>query len=149
MMMAREHARPEITDDDAWMRQAACRDSDPNLFHPTSITVYGASRQRPQHEQASIAQAKAICATCPVGGECERAAPDDTMSIRNGKLPEERNQRPTRINGTITCGTDAGYRAHYRRGDRGDNVCGPCREAHVVARNEWTERRMAASTVAP
>lgn len=132
--------RPDA-DPEAWRLDAACRGQDPNLFHPTSITQYGTNRQRPKLELKAIAWAREICASCPVGDECETAGATDHTSIRNGKLPEERNPHPTTVNGTDACGTDAGYRAHYRRGDRGDQVCRPCRNAHVVARNEWEERR--------
>lgn len=137
-MMARDTPGPDPAD---WRRQAACRGQDPDLFHPTPITQYAGHRTRPKLEAKAIAWAKAICASCPVGGDCEQDAAGDTMSIRNGKLPEERNPNPTSIDGRITCGTDAGYRAHYRRGDRGDDVCGPCREAHSEARFAWVANR--------
>ncbi len=137
MMMARDTPRPDPLD---WHQEAACRGQDPSLFHPTPITQYGSSRKRPKLEAKAIAWAKAICATCPVGAECEQEAAGDTLSIRNGKLPEERNALQT-SDGRLICGTDAGYRAHYRRGDRGDAVCGPCREAHSAARFEWMAGR--------
>lgn len=142
-MMSREHPRTEPED---WTLQAACRGLDPNLFHPAPISTYGSLRQRPKLEQRSIAWAKAICATCPVGDECENARPDDTLSIRNGKLPEERSINPVTANGHPACGTDAGFRAHYRRGDRGDDVCLPCKEAHSIAGYEWKERRREATS---
>lgn len=138
MMMARDTPRPDLDD---WTLTAACRGEDPNLFHPTPITQYAANRRRPAMELKAIAWAKAICATCPVGASCEAAGKGDTMSIRNGKLPEERNPHPTSVDGRYICGTDAGYRAHYRRGDRGADVCGPCRAAHAESRMEWVERR--------
>ena len=139
MMMAREHPRPD--EDTDWQTQAACRGLDPDLFHPHTLAWYGPNRQRSKIELRQIAQAKAICATCPVGPECEADHPYDTQSIRNGKLPEERSQNPTRSGGRPSCGTDAGYRAHYRRGDRGFDVCQPCKDAHSTAVIDWAERR--------
>lgn len=142
-MMAREHPRPD--EDTDWQTQAACRGLDPDLFHPHTLAWYGPSKQRSKVEQAQIVKAKATCATCPVGDDCEADHPSDVLSIRNGKLPEERSPNPTRTNGRPSCGTDAGYRAHYRRGDRGNDVCQACRDAHSVAVIDWAERRLAAS----
>lgn len=132
--------------DQDWRTNAACRGMDPNLFHPTPITQLGANRQRPKLEQRSIAWAKSICAGCPVGAECEADGTADAMSICNGKLPEERTANPATISGRYVCGTDAGYRAHYRRGDRGDDVCEPCRAAHRAARSDWEQRRLEATS---
>jgi WhiB family redox-sensing transcriptional regulator len=42
-----------------WREQAACRDSDPDLFFPTG-----------DEDVAKIAIAKAICASCPVEEDC-------------------------------------------------------------------------------
>lgn len=49
----------------AWVRQAACRDEDPELFFP--LTPGGPAL----HE---VARAKAVCARCEVRGECLRYA---------------------------------------------------------------------------
>ncbi|NJQ00248.1 WhiB family transcriptional regulator [Streptomyces zingiberis] len=44
-----------------WRQNAACRDSDPDLFFPV-----GTSGPALRQEQA----AKAMCASCPVSGAC-------------------------------------------------------------------------------
>lgn len=139
MMMAREH--PRTDQPEHWQSKAACLGLDPELFHPTPLSWYGSTKQRPKAEQKRIAKAKAVCASCPVGDECEADRPSDVLSIRNGKLPEERSPNPTSSGGRAACGTDAGYRAHYRRGDRGRDVCQLCRDAHSRAVIDWADRR--------
>jgi WhiB family transcriptional regulator, redox-sensing transcriptional regulator len=44
-----------------WRHRAACRDEDPELFFPVSETGPGARQ---------TAQAKVVCARCPVRAEC-------------------------------------------------------------------------------
>ena len=44
-----------------WRSAAACRSADPELFFP--ITAFGQALEQ-------VAQAKAICARCPVRREC-------------------------------------------------------------------------------
>ena len=134
-----------------WRDEAACSGSDPAIFHPNPISVYGASRSRPKMELRMIANAKAICATCAAGDECEAEGKlyGDSLSIRNAKLPEERGAGPIPRRGYEACGTDAGYRAHYRSGHRGDDICLACRAAHREVRADWQrERRNAARVTA-
>ncbi len=49
----------DMTDD--WRDRAACRDADPELFFPVSAIGPGARQ---------IAEAKAVCARCPVREQC-------------------------------------------------------------------------------
>ena len=51
---------PDSPDND-WMTKAACLDEDPDLFFPVGTT--GISL-------AQVAEAKAVCAWCPVRGRC-------------------------------------------------------------------------------
>lgn len=44
-----------------WMRRAACADTDPELFFPVSNEGPGATQR---------AEAKRVCAGCPVRAEC-------------------------------------------------------------------------------
>jgi WhiB family redox-sensing transcriptional regulator len=44
-----------------WRHRAGCRDTDPELFFPTGTTGPAADQ---------IQEAKAVCALCPVQGEC-------------------------------------------------------------------------------
>ncbi|KAA9161342.1 WhiB family transcriptional regulator [Amycolatopsis acidicola] len=50
-----------------WQHRAACRDEDPELFFPVSEMGPGARQ---------VAQAKAVCARCPVRAECLSSALD-------------------------------------------------------------------------
>lgn len=50
-----------------WQPQAACKDEDPELFFPVSQVGPGAIQ---------TAQAKAVCARCPVRAECLEFALD-------------------------------------------------------------------------
>lgn len=63
-----------------WRQRAACRASDPEVFFPLPGDLAG------------IAQAKAICAGCPVRGECLGAAlaGGDDEGVFGGYTPAER-----------------------------------------------------------
>jgi WhiB family transcriptional regulator, redox-sensing transcriptional regulator len=53
-----------------WWHRAACRDEDPELFFPVSEMGPGARQ---------VAQAKAVCARCPVRSECLTYALDNGL----------------------------------------------------------------------
>lgn len=53
----------------AWMKQAACRGCNPDLFFPT------------RGDNAQVKEAKAICARCPVRSECLEHALDTGESL--------------------------------------------------------------------
>jgi WhiB family redox-sensing transcriptional regulator len=81
--------RPVVVEDDgrqAWLDQAACRDSDPERFFPES------------GEQTKTAEAKAICASCPVHDQCLDLAVkaaggiDQDHGVFGGTLPAERSR---------------------------------------------------------
>ncbi|GAB3493447.1 WhiB family transcriptional regulator [Amycolatopsis cihanbeyliensis] len=69
-----------ITD---WRHRAACRDEDPELFFPVSDVGPAA---------AQAAQAKAVCARCPVRALCLRYALDNGLDygIYGGTTERER-----------------------------------------------------------
>jgi WhiB family redox-sensing transcriptional regulator len=71
-----------------WWTRAACASADPELFFPISYSG-PALRQ--------VAQAKAICARCPIQRECLRYALD-AGSIQGvwGGMTEEERRRLTR-----------------------------------------------------
>ncbi|WP_311202682.1 WhiB family transcriptional regulator [Actinophytocola gossypii] len=56
---------------DDWRQDAACRDDDPELFFPISEVGPGARQ---------TAQAKAVCARCPVRTQCLEYALDNGLS---------------------------------------------------------------------
>lgn len=113
-------ARPD------WMRHAACRGLDPDLFHP---------------ERGQTAdRAKAVCATCPVQPECldhafrngervgvwggtserERRKMRQQWAAEHGiDLRAEMQRRP------IDHGTSAGARRCY---ERPEGACWACRD---------------------
>jgi WhiB family redox-sensing transcriptional regulator len=65
----------------AWMAKGACRSSDPELFFPS----HGVSA-------ATMARARAVCAICPVRGEClaHALAEVDAVGVWGGTTDRER-----------------------------------------------------------
>jgi WhiB family transcriptional regulator, redox-sensing transcriptional regulator len=57
--------RADPADEDPWHQAAACRFADPELFFPVSES--GRAMEQ-------IARAKAVCARCPVQGQCRAYA---------------------------------------------------------------------------
>jgi len=80
-----------------WQSQAACLDSDPDLFFPISSS--GPALQQ-------IAQAKALCASCPVRRECLRfaLATNQVHGVWGGTSEEKRQQLRSRDGGTMVPG---------------------------------------------
>ncbi|WP_116042693.1 WhiB family transcriptional regulator [Amycolatopsis palatopharyngis] len=72
----------EITD---WQSRAACRDEDPELFFPVSDMGPGARQ---------AAQAKSVCARCPVRAECLGYALDNGLDhgVFGGTTERERRE---------------------------------------------------------
>ncbi|HET6504450.1 MAG TPA: WhiB family transcriptional regulator [Amycolatopsis sp.] len=72
-----------------WPSRAACRDEDPELFFPVSEMGPGARQ---------AAQAKAVCARCPVRAECLEYALDNGLDhgIFGGLTERERRGVRTR-----------------------------------------------------
>jgi WhiB family redox-sensing transcriptional regulator len=68
-----------------WQERAACRDEDPELFFPVSEMGPGARQ---------VAQAKAVCARCPVRVECLEHALDTGLDhgIFGGTTDRERRK---------------------------------------------------------
>lgn len=56
------YPEPERPDPEAWRRQALCREVDPEIFHPR--------RGRTDAPRRDTAEAKSVCAQCPVRAEC-------------------------------------------------------------------------------
>lgn len=66
-----------------WRDQAACRDADPELFFP--VGTRGPAKLQE-------AEAKAVCARCPVRARCLQVALEsrDDYGVRGGMSEEER-----------------------------------------------------------
>ncbi|KUL72339.1 MULTISPECIES: WhiB family transcriptional regulator [unclassified Streptomyces] len=73
----------------SWRERAACRDVDPDLFFP--IGTAGLAL-------VQIAEAKAVCARCPVRDQCLRWAVDvgQVEGIWGGTTESERRARRRR-----------------------------------------------------
>lgn len=69
-----------------WLRAAACLDEDEELFFPLGES--GAANER------QIAQAKAVCARCPVRAECLEFALGNGLDegVFGGLTPQERRK---------------------------------------------------------
>jgi WhiB family redox-sensing transcriptional regulator len=61
---------------DSWRDQAACLDVDPDLFFPDGKVGPAA--------QAQVVEAKAVCATCPVLGQCRAWALTHSRLVEYG-----------------------------------------------------------------
>jgi WhiB family redox-sensing transcriptional regulator len=119
-----------MNDSRDWRQRAACRDEDPELFHPVGD-------KGPALLQ--IAEAKAVCRRCPaeVRQKCleHAVATGSDSGVFGGMSEDERrylhlearrapdpNPDPVRPE----CGSEAGYQRHHRRNEP---KCQPCLNA--------------------
>jgi WhiB family redox-sensing transcriptional regulator len=96
--MALEAVWAATWDPAGWRAQAACQSYDPDLFFPVGVTG---------DAEVQINQAKAVCAACPVRGECldfaiqtnqeygvwGGAAEDERRGMRRAWRAAQRRQR--------------------------------------------------------
>jgi WhiB family transcriptional regulator, redox-sensing transcriptional regulator len=73
-----------MTKSTEWRTSAKCRGLDPVLFSPTEWLGPAATR---------LAEARRICASCPVAAECVAENPSDPWTIRGGLTPTERRAK--------------------------------------------------------
>lgn len=111
-----------------WMRDAPCSGAGDVFF-----------AQRGRNASKLVAQAKAVCAGCPVRETCLAYALESRQrfGVWGGRTVKERNRI---IRGGLPiarpkpppaeCATQAGYMRHYR--DR-EPACDPCKQAHARA----------------
>lgn len=106
-----------LPDRPSWHALAECAGVDPDLFHPTN---------------GDYRQAARVCETCPVKAECLQWAldHDEPHGMWGGLGPRARQRlrgdAPRRLS-PIAHGTEAGHKAHNRRGIP---PCRACRDAH-------------------
>ena len=110
-----------------WRNRARCRNADPELFFPTSVSA------------DQIQAAKDVCAACPVQEECLRwalnAGADADYGVWGGLDERERRQlrrgRPLARDrhGTVACYEVNGCR------------CRPCKSAKADANRRERQRR--------
>lgn len=116
-----------------WRERAACADGDPQtaaMFFCDGYTWDNA------HNQARAAEAKAICARCPVQAECGAWATATGLpyAIAGGLTDTERHERRPRGRPPAApppCGTPAAERRHRRLGEK---PCEACRAAASLDR---------------
>ncbi|MER5213665.1 WhiB family transcriptional regulator [Streptomyces sp. NPDC002838] len=121
----------------AWAEDASCRGYDLDLFFTDS--------------KRGIAQAKQVCAGCPVREECLdeglRAEDGSRYGIYGGLTPDERAELakdpPRTGRKTAPCGTPAAHRRHVKNKEPIDDAC---RTAKREADRRW---RATGSTKAP
>lgn len=102
-----------------WIRHAACRGVDPDLFFPT--------------RGGDVRAAKKVCAGCEVRAECLDYALTEhlTHGIFGGTSERERRRLRRNMPKTpppINHGTISGAQAHRRRGER---PCTECLDANA------------------
>ncbi|MEU1018364.1 WhiB family transcriptional regulator [Streptomyces sp. NPDC005900] len=78
-----------------WMRSAACAEEDPELFFPVGSTGPAVR---------DIADAKEVCARCPVSGECLAYAlsTGQASGVWGGTCEEERVALRKRLSRALT-----------------------------------------------
>lgn len=118
----------------SWVEAAACRGSEPELFHPD--------------RGASTASAKAVCAGCPVIDECLAWALDTTQKygVWGGTSEKERRimrrvaAEPAQMSGPKVCDCCGDT---YRAGRRDQRYCSA--DCRVFDRRRRQTRREEAS----
>jgi WhiB family redox-sensing transcriptional regulator len=124
-----------MRDDINWMESALCRQTDAELWFPDRENPNPAGLIR------SIRAAQNVCRSCPVQTECLDAALANNEKFgiwaginmnttRAEARAELRRQRGVQVREVFSHGTEAGARAHYRRGEP---VCIACRNAAAAA----------------
>lgn len=88
--VAVSHPWPE---EDEWRDDAACRTMDPAIFYPVPVGN-GAAVKIARRGVDPYAEARAICASCPVRDECLNfaLAIRDREGMYGGTDPEERRR---------------------------------------------------------
>lgn len=94
-----------------WMINAACREHPPDDMFP---------KPKDKHGQR---HALAICATCPVRAECANYAEQTgaTHGIWAGQYRNDKHYTSPKKG--IPHGTEAGAKAHYRKGEKPCDRC--------------------------
>lgn len=125
---------------DDWRTQAACKGVDPDLFFPT----------RGAGGFTDIREAKKVCDTCPVQPECLEYAlvSGETVGVWGGmserqrkRIRSARSLRQSRPRPRPECGTNSGYRYHYRQNEK---ACFECTRAHTLYHAERRDRQQEA-----
>ena len=116
-----------------WVADAACGTEPPEKFFPAKGEI--------------TAHAKLVCRRCPVIDACRDYAlnaPEKLFGVWGGMSEEDRAKlrkanrpstpKPPKVYAGGSCGTAAGYRAHYRAGQI---PCADCRRAAARRRADF------------
>ena len=118
--------------DQEWRLRAACKGMDTRMFFPTTGL------------RAPV-EALAACDGCPVRVQCgDHALVYEDHGTWAGMNESDRRRKRKRLNLRVKnvdpepkrpkCGTQAGYRAHLRRGE---DACQPCMEANARVKTPY------------
>jgi WhiB family redox-sensing transcriptional regulator len=129
-----------------WMEQALCREVGSEVFYAEAPDGLTGKFLAAWNREAN-AQARSVCAACPVRPDCLDHAidTDERHGIWGGMTPDERRvearQRAARpaTSHRDACGTVTGYKHHHLAGEV---PCEPCRAANAERRAR--QRRSAA-----
>ena len=119
-----------------WMAEALCREVGSEVFYaeaPDGIT----GKFLAAWNREANAQARSVCAACPVRLECLDHAidTDEKHGIWGGMTPDERREEARRradrppTTARASCGTRWGYKQHRAAGEA---ACDPCRAANAA-----------------
>jgi len=108
-----------VADRSPWIADARCRGMNPELFYADRFGTQ------------DVAQAKAVCAECPVRDECLQHALDtfERFGVWGGAtVRERRSMRRRKLRESARCGTRAGYQRHLKNHEH----CDECLEANAA-----------------
>ena len=119
-----------LGDAEAWRANAACRGLSPQLMFT--------------ERAEGTAQAKALCATCPVKAECLEAGMNEHFGIWGGLSEKQRKKLRNPVRAAVAAhGTISGWDRHKRNHER---PCDECREAaNAYQRERYARSRECAS----
>lgn len=125
----------------AWADLGACIGHNAEWWFPAEPSRSG--RRRAVYGPDADRAIK-ICQTCPVVQECLAHAleHDERFGVWGGTLPQQRDHGPVRSlpMSPMDHGTEAGAKAHQRRGE---DPCPRCQSAAALAARERKARRKA------
>lgn len=81
-------------DAQAWRKLAACRNINPDVFHPWPTGIVSNRDRSPQAQREQAAAAIVVCNICPVRPECLdfALASDQRDGVWGGLIPHDRRK---------------------------------------------------------
>lgn len=136
-----------------WVDHALCAQVDPEIFFPERGQDCGTETLRCRFEftRCRACEARSVCHDCPVILQCRSFALNSPLFVdgiwgglstqarsdyrASRRLPLQHRDNPSPIR--ERCGSEAGARQHYRRGEK---PCPACLQANRVIRSERKDR---------